>query len=343
MQILPRNKYRIIILRAIHQIATYRNHIGSNKTILRKSDLLSFSLICLLAYLFIGLLPPKAVADGISLSVTPATLHVRATPPADIRAPFSLTNQSTETIILTVQIRPLETNKNGQIILTTDLQATTSALITHAEVLEQEKGITSLTLGPKQTKELLFHLSLPQDTSLADEALAITFITVPKTNKEKENTISNLQAGIALPILIAPDQKPQRNVSIATFSTPLLYDRGPIPFTLQLTNHGDHYATPYGEIFIKNIFGQTIGKITIPKTTIFAKKTKTVPDIIWQENLPIGLNQANLTIASSDNGPYFHQTIYFIGFPFKKLLWPIIITVFSLFILLRIKSLFSKK
>lgn len=282
-------------------------------------------------------------AEEISLSVKPATLHIRATPPADIRAPFSITNQANETTTLSIQIRPLETNKNGQLILTTDLQATTSALTTHAEVLAQEKSITNLTLGPKQTKNLFFHLILPQNTSLADEAVAITFVTKSETNKDKENTISSIQAGIALPILIAPDQNAQNDVSITTFSTPIFYDSGPIPFTLRLTNHGEHYATPYGEIFIKNIFGQTIEKITVPKTTIFAKKTKTIPEIIWQESAPIGLNRAELTLAISDHGPYFHQTIYFFGFSFKQLLWPIILTTSFVFLFLRLRSSFSKK
>lgn len=300
------------------------------------------TLICLLGYLFIGLPMQANAEEKLSLSIEPSSLQIRATPPADVIAPFTIENQLKEPMTFLIQIQTINVNSDGQISLQTDKTASMSSGLT-VEILDDTTDIRELTLAPRQKKLLTIHIPVAKETALKDHYFTVTFLTKTQANLPEGSTASSIQAGIALPVLLAIESKQSDTVSITEFSTSFLLEKGPVPFTLKVENHGEHFVTSTGAIFIKNMFGQTVGKITIPEMNMLAYTTQEVPKIIWEEKLLIGLYSADLNFLVSKNGPLYHRTIYFLALPIKQTLGIIIGTFILFFLFIRFKTLLSKE
>ena len=152
---------------------------------------------------------------------------------------------------------------------------------------------------------------------------------------------------------IGPVGKPQGHIE--DFSTPFFVSKGPIPFTVQVQNSSDHYVTPKGNIVIKNMFGQTIGKVNLLPVNILANTVRRIPDslqaslnsnsdqgnfpvAIWPEKFLVGPYTATLTMALSDNGPLFTKEIAFFAFPLEYLTAILLIVCLIIFIAIRINK-----
>jgi hypothetical protein len=110
------------------------------------------------------------------------------------------------------------------------------------------------------------------------------------------------------------------------------------------------------------MFGQTIGRVTIPSTTILAGTGRTFtnnsfvdptiygssnttsqnsPILIWPEQFLLGMYTATLSLTLSPNGPMYARTIHFFAFPLNYLLSLCILIVIILLIYLRVKKKMS--
>src|SRR5438445_12293708 len=87
------------------------------------------------------------------------------------------------------------------------------------------------------------------------------------------------------------EQTKQPKGSLEEFSAPLSMESGPLPFTIRVKNTGMHFMSVKGVILVKNMFGQTVGRIDIPPTNILAnsdrflanseEKTTSSPKVLW--------------------------------------------------------------
>lgn len=286
---------------------------------------------------------PTAYAEGASLQVSPTLLQIRANSPADVRAPFTIENKSSTSVKLKVGYKVInpDVSKDGTVTYLTDGQSFVGLdkkIFEKMEVIDSdENAVDTIELGPKQQKDLSLRVLLPENQPVSDYYFSLVFIDESplennqidsKANKKDQKSISLIHGGIGLNVLlgIGPAENPQG--TIEAFSTPWYRQTGPVPFTLQVKNTGQHFVTPRGVIFIKNIFGQTVGRVDIPQTPILAGTTRTLgiidqktsnkikqPEVMWPERILLGLYTADVSIAMSQDGPIYHQTVRFAAFP----------------------------
>lgn len=321
--------------------------------------LLTCLFICLFIYSFIGVIPSTAFADSLNLSIAPSLFQIDAIAPTDARAPFTISNKGNEEIDLKILIKPFRPSalENGQIEYQTGVNPPIFKKIT---VVDGNLSIDSLTLGPQQEKKLEIRVLVPEKEKDADYYFSVIFLTSPKPPKntskvDEKNNFSTAQGGIATNVLLSIGAKDQSQGLLEEFLAPFYVESGPVPFTVRVKNTGKHFISPKGAILIKNMYGQTIGRVDIPSTNILTGTTRSLIDVeqaatnaaqnntmephaMWNEKFLLGFYRAEVTIMLTDKGPVFERSISFVAFPLKLLFGIIISVTLIVIIYLRVKK-----
>lgn len=308
---------------------------------------------------------PLAHAAGIDLGVTPPLLQIEAKPPADLKAPIILENNSDEEVTLRIMLQPFTASQKGNGELTYLSQKAeevkNSRVFQYVEVLEADEAKEEVQLLPKQQKTLALHIRIPKKEPLADYYFSVIFVSKEVADSQAGKTASKTPVGVATNVLLSVGPKGQTQGLLKEFSTPVYVEKGPLPFTVQVENTGEHLITPQGQILITNMFGQTIGKVELlpsnilahssryltdlnqspesklPLTMNYEQITKNGPKAIWPETFLLGPYSARITLSLSDQGPIYHRTIYFIAFPTYLAIGLLIALAISGFIMYRVK------
>src|ERR1035437_8777391 len=281
------------------------------------------SLVSLFTFYVLGFrFAQPAQAQSVDLGIYPPVFQIQSNPSSDIKIPFSIQNFTNSDVPLAISLRPFtaDSSENGNIAFTDTADYADPYLPERIQVLDGDNSIGDITLSPQQKKDLTLEIQIPNNEPKGDYYLSLVFASNADTINNR--TSSQATIGIASNILlsIGPFSKPQGKIE--EFSTPFFVSKGPIPFTIQVQNSSDHYVTPKGNIVIKNMFGQTIGKVNILPVNILANTVRRLPDssqansnsnsyqvnfpvAIWPEKFLVGPYTAMLTIALSDNGPLF--------------------------------------
>lgn len=308
--------------------------------------------------------PSQVQAQELSLKVTPSVLQIRTQSLLDIRASFLIENESDQPIRLRIGYKLFdpEKSKEGKVVFLNE-PGSKESIFEYVEVVDSENAaVNSLQLGPKQQKQLQVRVQLPENQPSADYYFSLIFLhdITPQTDqnstkkdRKDQHTITTVQGGIGTNVLLAVGAPETAQGFIEEFSTPLYMQSGPVPFTLRVKNSGLHYINPKGTIMIKNIFGQTVGKIEIPPTTILAGTTRHLidknqltanssePKALWQERFLLGFYSATLHISMAEAGPQYTQTIRFFAFPLHILMGLLAGIIIGAIIYIRVKKKLS--
>jgi hypothetical protein len=326
-------------------------------------------IIVIIFSLLFNLKSPAVVhAQSVDLGIYPPVFQIQTIPPSSIKIPFSIQNFADSSVDLVISLKPFTaaSTENGTISFLDDLSSyPDSSLLERIQVLENDNPIDTLTLAPRQKKDLNLTIDVPKNEVKGEYYIALTFTS---TNQAIINSSSShATAGISSNILLSVGPFGDAKGYIEDFSTNPFVAKGPIPFTVRVKNTSDRYITPKGDIVITNMFGQTIGKVSLLPVNILSNTVRRIPDsaqsdinsavfakikdvvnnsqspvAIWPEKFLLGPYTATLTIALSDSGPLYKKSIIFFAFPTEYLIAIFIIIIIILFIVLRIKQKTAK-
>lgn len=315
-----------------------------------KSYVLLFFVFCFLVIAYCLLSPLSASAQSLSLGITPPLIQITAKTPANLQTPLTIANESDQTVELGVRLMPFKQapGDKGEVAYLTSSEASKAGyplLFKNIQMRANNHNITTLTLAPKEQQKLNLHLGLTKDIPKGDYYFSVVFVraapdTVSKPDATEQN-ISNTTGGIATNVLLSVNPSDKTKGKIEQFSSPFLIQAGPLPLTVKVKNESDHVTTIKGVIFIKNLFGQTVGRIDLPATNILSQSSRFIPDFkqatgtlptktqsvlgeqiaaIWPEQFLFGPYQATLTLALSDTGPILSKNTYFFALPIQAIL-----------------------
>ncbi|MBI4089253.1 MAG: hypothetical protein HY424_00940 [Candidatus Levybacteria bacterium] len=288
--------------------------------------------ICLLGYL---LITQAANASSLSLSIDPSIVEIKATPPALTTSTLTIKNLSEGQVKLLIQIKPFKAKVENARPPASSLAgevgrgepeyltSTDSFISNNVKILDNGTLVESIALGPNQQKNLTLNINIPANINTSDYYFSIIFIS-QNISKLTSNTSLN-QLGIASNVLLSVGPKEIPDIAIKEFSSDSFFKKGPVPFAVRVKNKGVHFIKPKGEIMIKNMFGQTIGKIDLASVNILSNSARTIP-AVWEESFLLGFYTATLNVTFS-NGPTFSKSIHFSAFPIQG------IAIFVLFVL----------
>ncbi len=288
----------------------------------------------------------SAHAQSVDLGIYPPVFQIQATAPSDVKIPFSIQNFTNFSIPLTITLKPFTASQaeDGSITFLNVPNYPDPYLPQRIQVLDAQNSVGDLILSPQQKKDLTLALQIPQNEPKGDYYLSLVFSSA--ANNAGDNSSSQATIGLASNILLSIGPVGKTSGQIETFSAPLISTKGPIPFTLRVKNTSDHYITPKGNIAIKNMFGQTIGRVNLLPVNILSNTVRRIPDslqtnptlAIWPEKFLVGPYTATLTLALSDSGPLFTRQITFFAFPLEYLAALILIILLIIFIAIRVNK-----
>ena len=221
---------------------------------------------------------PAAHAAGLSLGIFPPILQIQATPPTEIKSKILIENLGDDPVDLKIGLKPFiaSDKENGQVNYSSDYNLADPFIFDKMQILDGNSSIDSITLAPGQKKELTLEIALPQNEILGDYYFSIIFISAntPTAN----SNISGAAAGIATNVLLSIGPKGPTQGNIEEFSAPVFKTHGPVPFTVRIRNTSDHFITTKGDIVIKNMFGQSVGKVDLLPVNILSQSVRSIPD-----------------------------------------------------------------
>ncbi len=300
-------------------------------------------------------------ARTISLAVSPPLLRIRALPPASVAAPFTISNEGSEPVHLTIELKMFRPDDagTGEIHFLSGKDKFPGAdglIFQKMQVTDGSHRLQTLNLGPREKKALVLHIGLDKTEPFSDYYFSIVFLASAdsiqglSSDEVKNLNASSAQGGIAANVLLSVGPQGIPKGYLTEFSAPLMVQSGPIPFTVQVKNAGLHYFTPTGFILITNMFGQTIGRVTLAPDNVLtgssrylvAGKAERVtiqkedtgvaseaselqrtpyigknPTAVWPEKILAGPYTATLTLALSEQGPVYRKTIHFLAVPLQ--------------------------
>lgn len=306
-------------------------------------------------------------AASISLGIYPPITQVDAIPPANVSTDLTILNQGDESQDLNILIKPFKAanTENGELsyLFNNDQFGTDPLMLQRIRIMDGDKEIKSIILSPKQEKKLKVNINIPKGETPSDYYFSVIFVSKNGLTEESKSQTNKLNAsqntaGIAANILLSVGPKVKAEGEIVDFSTPFYLERGPVSFKVRLRNQSDFFLTPQGSILIKNVFGQTIGRVDLLPVNILAHSVRSIPgsdqfntkefkidaksweaqEALWSEKLLIGPYTATLAIALTENGPIYRRTIYFVGFPIEAAIGTILGIIFLLIIVNKIRG-----
>jgi len=317
----------------------------------------------LLASCFMILASAKqAQAQGVSLGIFPPILQIQATPPTEIRSKILIENLGNDPVDLKIGLKPFTASdkENGQVDYSSDYSLADPFIFDKMQILDNDTSIDSITLAPGQKKELTLEIALPQDEILGDYYFSIIFMSANQLGAG--SNISGATAGIATNVLLSIGPKGPTQGNIEEFSAPIFKSKGPVPFTVRIRNTSNHFITTKGDIVIRNMFGQNVGKVDLLPVNILSQSVRLIPDsqqspganppaslksyfsnlqsiaAVWPETFLFGPYTATLTIALSDQGPLYRRTVNFYAFPAETLFVILLIILIIAAIVIRTKK-----
>jgi len=324
---------------------------------------LSISLVCMLITTS-GFAAP-AYAEGLSLKVAPSILQIHAIPPAEVQTPLTIVNDSNQTMQLRVLFKIFKPagDESGQLVYSNPQLSSESqkeTFLKNVRLVDNGIALNTLSLGPKQKKDLQLNITIPKDAKVTDYYFSLLFLTEPTKNVEQdasdtENTSVYLQSGLSVPVLLGVGPITSPNAYIEEFSAPVFSQSGPVPFKVRMKNSGAHFVTPKGVILIKNLFGQNVGRVALPATNILAGTTRaftnmdTLPEpykspvVKWPEKFLLGFYTATISLAVADEGPIYTRSIYFAAFPAQFLIGLFLVIILGSVFIFQIKKRLAKE
>lgn len=286
----------------------------------------------------------EASASDFALGVYPPILQIQATVPVIISKDITVVNASRDAEDVSVVLRPFtaSSSNNGQVLYLPSgtKMSPDKDIFKKVQILDGDNPITELSLAPKQKKTVTVRIGLPKDEPGADYYFSVLFIS--KTSPDTTVNGSRITAGIGMNVLLSISPKDKTQGFLEEFSAPLFNQTGPIPFTVKLNNASRHFITPTGQILVRNMFGQLIGKIELESVNVLGNSTRYLPTkenqsvhghpvAMWNEKVLFGPYRANIVLSLSDEGPIFTRTVYFFVMP-----WEYIVGFFLAIILIAI-------
>ncbi len=276
-------------------------------------------------------------AESLSLAIDPSIISINAIPPTAVASSLHIQNKGDTEVNLQIRIKPFKAKgENGELEYFKD----SSPVFKNIQIMDADLPIDSIILGPRQEKNLTLNINIPKDAGISDYYFSLLFIS---TNSFPiESTSSLNQIGIATNVLLSVGPLETPKATLEEFSSNIFLEKGPVPFTVRIKNAGTHFIQPQGEIVIKNMFGQTIGRLGLQSANVLSDSIRAIPNTLWKENFLLGLYTATLNISLSKEGPIFTRNIHFFAFPLQTLIIIVIIAIIIIVIRNKLKQYMNK-
>jgi hypothetical protein len=220
---------------------------------------------------------------------------------------------------------------------------------------------TSVTLKPREKKEIKYTVRVPEKASAGGHYAAIFWSS--QAPEPTGITGVGVVSKIGSLVLVRVSGEIKEEMDLIEFSTPKkVYNRLPVQFSLAFENRGNVHLKPSGEITILPvIIGMGKGELTVnegggnvlpksirrfeaswQKSVVPESKAKNIFSRFFEElknewkNFALGYFRANLFTLFGQNPPQVVQkSIFFLVFPWRVILMAVILAAIIIWLLIK--------
>ncbi len=203
-----------------------------------------------------GLLLPGATS---ALTFTPPTVDLQAKPGQTVRQTLKLRNESADVVTILASTANF-TGKTGD-------ETSGVPEFYPSEEVRDGRGLgpwisfpqSEYALLPGERAELAFTVTVPNDASPGSYFGAV--ILGSKAGEAAENV--SVTGTAAVLVFLRIDGDIVEEMKLAGFSVPGFSSSLPLAFEARVENVGTVHLRPYGEVTVKNAFGQPVAKLAM--------------------------------------------------------------------------------
>jgi P pilus assembly chaperone PapD len=237
----------------------------------------------LLLFLFPFISAP--FSEAISISVAPIRVEHNVPAGGSITEAISIVNDDTSPTHIRVKIEDWSLTQDGAISFAKGGSQPYSAA-PWIKVNPRE-----FTLGPGQSQDVRYSLTVPKDAAPGGYRAAIIFATVPRPNPGEKQKRVALEGRIAT-ILYQTVGRPVPSGEITGLSFKLNSEGRP-EFTISFRNTGQVQIRTRGEILIRDKAGKEVAKLPLPDLPILPQSRRDFK-VSAEDRLPRGEYVAEL-------------------------------------------------
>lgn len=324
-----------------------------------------------------GLQTKISRAEEMILSAYPPLIEIKRNESDEITSEVFLKNSGRSTLDIKVLLRPFRAlNEDGSIEIIPENQVPISykKLFSDLKIIDNGLEIREFQIAPEQTKNLKINLGSGINSDSGDFYFTVIFMANGQSpaiddisqedEAEQDEIISGhsvIEAGIGVNVILSSNKKLVPEAEITEFSAPRTAESGPVSFRVRIKNKSSTIIKPTGVILIKNMFGQTVGRLELEQANILSGSIRSLHDIknagkrddiaidngieaaVWPEEFILGLYSADLSLALSDDGPVLNKTTYFVGLPVITVIIFSFVIGFIIFVIFRINHYLRRK
>lgn len=324
-----------------------------------------YCLLVIAVLIITRVLTDSVYAQEFSLGVYPPVIQATTLPPTVIKPKITISNKTDSELNLLIRLKPFRpTGKgDGSITYPNSTSLPEYLIFPLTKIYDGENSINSISLRPKETKDLTIQIDIDRDTPLADYYFSVLFISDSESEKEEQNI--KIPAGIATNVILAVGQNRSKSIKIESFKAPKIVGSGPVPFTVLIKNSGEHLITPSAKIEVKNMFGKIVGTVPLLPEYVLSSSTRylveedyasrsadTVARLnksggqyvsLFNKNFLFGKYEAKVTgFLMEDSSVTFSQNLAFYALPVPYIIGFILTIVILIIIVSRVKHLKKK-
>lgn len=270
------------------------------------------------------LLAPQFVSAqqaGQGLEITPPRINLDADPGDTIETEIRIRNVTDQALVARAQYNDFvagnEEDGNPKILLDEEAEAEPSPF----SIKEWISTIPEVTLEPNQQEVIKVTLSVPGNASPGGHYGVIRFTGTPP---EVDSSAVSLSASIGTLVLVTVSGDIQEQASIAELYTSQNNDRrgifeyGPVTINTRIKNDGNVHVQPTGNIVVTNMFGQTIGTMSLNETNgnVLPESIRRFENTL-DKKLLFGRYKIQADIVYGSNGTIISSSTTFWAIPYK--------------------------
>ena len=206
-------------------------------------------------------------------------------------------------------------------------------------------AVDNITLSFGQRITIPLTITIPKDASPGDYDSSVLVSNEPTVTAQNNATGANSAAKIisrlGTLIFIRVNGAANESAKLDDFKikgpSQLFYNSGPLTFQILFNNGGNVHLVPYGEIIIKNFFGQTVDQLPVDAYFSLPDSLR-YREVDWSRQMLLGRYTATVSLNRGYGGFTDTKTIAFWVLP-----WKMLIGVFvAIFLILLVTVIFLR-
>lgn len=263
-----------------------------------------------LVYAFASTVGVSSADAAVSISLYPVSFRIQADPGQTWTGAITVTNPNDTVLGVQPEKENLGGGAEGSIqLLGADVNAYGLASWI---VLDTKPAL----LQPNQKKEFPFSIRIPVNATPGGHYAAVLFRAIPP-----EQAGGQAQSGVGVSgrvgsvILLEVSGAVTRSAALESVDAPRFASRGPFSVTLKISNTGNSYFNPQGNVTFQNLFWKEA--VAFEPRVVFPGFDRTF-SATWQRTYAFGPVFATVQADMPDGTPIGKQTVIMWAFPWQE-------------------------